>query len=307
MKTSKFEIKEDYAVSLTNFFEGLFLLPFADKTTKQYKKCFDIEIPEGLREMTERLFKKSWQFLLQRDFKEENELESWKINDLKELVKNNGIKFLKRLEDNIELIERIHEENWQRFSEDRKEFIRLITKIIENYGEFILPEIERITKIPWQTKKITIYPIFNINNRQLGNCLFLTFSRRGLTEENEIITLIHETVHASTYPIWKKYREREEENLVDAHEIATHIVASLVVKSINKNFNKKFPSKVDFFEEKIKSNIRELEILCKESEDFEQFLFKVQNLLNKIGYESIFKGSEFGKDYAKIFKNNSAI
>lgn len=302
-RNTVFQVKEDYDVSFTNFFEGLFLLPFAEKTREQYKKCFGTEIPEDLRKMTESLFKKSWQFLLQRDLQEGNELESWKIDDLGELVKSNGVKFLKRLEDNIENVEKIHKENWQRFSEERKQFIKLIEKITENYGKYMLSEIERITKIPWQAKEITIYPVFNINNRQLGNCLLLIFSTRDLTEEDEIVTLVHETVHANTNPIWKKYREKEEENLLDAHEIATHIVASLVVKNLNKKFDKEFPTKVKFFEEKIRTNVKKLENFCKKSKDFEEFLFRVQKFLNKIEYESILEGGEAGKDYAKIFKN----
>jgi len=277
------------------------LLPFADKSVEQFKECFGIEIPEQLRERTDKLFTKSWQFLLERGFDRKNELEAWKIANLKNLIEKNEKKFLIQLNNIIEDIEKIHKNSWNILSKDRNGFIKLLKKIIEEYGDFIIKEIEEKTKIPWEIDKIRIYPVFDVKHRELGNALLLSFTTKGLSEENRVLALIHETVHTNTYPIWKKYRESTSKNLGDAYEIAVHIIASLVIKDINKNFNQKFTTAVEFFDKKIQNEIEKIERFCKESSEFEEFFFKVQNLLNEIGYESLFNDEKFGKEYAKIF------
>lgn len=300
-RNTVFQVEEDYDVSFTTFFESLFLLPFADKIVEQLKECFGVEVPEQLREKTDRVFTKSWQFLLKRGFDKKSELEAWKINDLRGLIEKNEKEFLIQLNNVIEDVEKIHRNVWNKLSKERKDFIKLLEKIIEKYGDLIIKGIEEKTKIPWQIDKIKVYPVFDVKHRELGNALLLSFTTKGLTEENRVLGLIHEAVHTNTYPVWKKYREASSRNSGDAYEIAVHIIASLVIKDINKKFNQNFTTAIELFDKKIQDEIEKIERFCKETSGFEEFLFKVKNLLNEIGYKSFF-GVGSLDEYGKMFE-----
>lgn len=276
-------------------------MPFMTSIGDEFKLCFGVAIPKKLIDGAEKIFKKSWQFLLERGYRGEQENDMWKIKNLKKLIKNNSKNFLIKLNEIIDEIEKLHKENWNKFSNERKMLIRHIKEMLKKYENNIIVDIEKLTKIPWGNRTINIYPVFDVKNRALGNCLLISFSPKTLNDE-KIVGIIHEAVHANTFPTLIKH-DTSSKNFMEAYEIATHIVASLVIKEINTKFSKNIPTKTECFDEKIRHELKTLEGFCVKSDNFMKFLFKVQQFLNEINYEKPFlKDQNFWEDYAQIFK-----
>lgn len=267
---------------------------------KYFEKLYEVTIPRELAADTKQLMTNSWCFLLKRPAGSDVELERWMITNVQDLITKNGGLFLDKLKKNVEELQLIHDKNWKALFEDRKKFAKHVRESFDKYGDEIFTKIEKLTKITWAEKKLTIYLVFDVKNSEVGDSVILPFIKNQSSDENYMISVVHELVHANTRNVWSNYRDAAMKNLLDAYEIATHLIASFVLDSLNNKFGTAFPTRIELLDEKIKNSIELLKRNFDESSGFEDFLLMVHKFLNTVDYTSIFRESPL-ENYGRLF------